>query len=291
MQSHIDLLRSDLEAAVGDLQNQIDDLVASQAAQDLIIAAIQTAADLLQDRVAENEGDIDALQAADDFLAQLIQALDDRLTLLEARVTDNEGDIAAILLADQVTQNLINAIQAQIANLNLRIIANDGDISTLQSLVGSLLTQLNSLQTQLAAKQNRVLGVCGPGSSIRQINSNGSVICEPDSVSAGVGSLSTLRVTETQEIPSAGLTAGSLSLSATCPSTHRVTGGGYQISGFGTGVLPISGDPRFVKVLRTRSSGNDWNVRVSNDNIVVDIIITKSFQTRLDVYAQCGRVQ
>lgn len=59
VQSHIDLLRSDLEAAVGDLQNQIDDLVVSQAAQDLIIAAIQTAADLLQDRVAENEGDRD----------------------------------------------------------------------------------------------------------------------------------------------------------------------------------------------------------------------------------------
>jgi hypothetical protein len=290
LQSHIDLLRTDFDAAVLDLQGQIDDLVASQAAQDVVISAIQTAASLLQDRVAANEGDIAALETANNFQDQLIQALQTDLTALEARVAANEGDIAAIILADQVTQALILSLQTQINNLNLLIAANAGDIGSLQSQVGTLIGQVSFLQTQLAMKQMRVTGVCGPGSSIRVINANGSVVCEVDNVSAGVGTLDTLTVNSAQEIPSAGIFVGSLNRNTFCPSGYSNTGGGFEIETFCTGLLCLPGDPRLVKVLRTQPFTNGYNAFVINDNIVVNILGIISFRSRLRVFARCGRV-
>jgi uncharacterized coiled-coil protein SlyX len=284
LQSHIDMLASDFDAAVADLQDQIDDLVASQADQDAVIAAIQTAVSLLQGRVAANEGDIAALQAAAAFQAQLIQALDARLAALEARVAVNENDIAALILADQTIQALIAAIQAQIATLNARITANDGDIAALQADVAALNSALSLLQSQLVLKQNRVNGICAPGSSIRVINPNGSVVCEFDNVSAGVGTLQGTTVTATQEIPGAGLTAGVLLLPAVCPSTHVVTGGGYE---FSIRSLLITADPRLIQVDVTAPSGNAWYVRAINDNV----ILFGCCRVDLVVYARCARVQ
>ena len=285
LQSHIDLLETDFDAAIADLQRQIDDLVASQAAQDVLISTLQTAVNLLDSRVTTNEGDIAALQAKDDFLAQLIAALDVRLTSLEGRVSTNEGDITAIILADQTTQTLILAIQGQITTLNGLITANAGDISTLQGNISTLNITLTSLQNQLILKQDRVNGVCPIDSSIRVINADGTVVCEPDTVSAGVGTFQQLTVSTIQEIPSAGILVGTLNLSATCPSTHRVTGGGYEITTFG---ILIAGDPRFVKVTRSiPNSSTTWNVFVLNDNVV----ILGNGRANLRVFASCGRVQ
>jgi peptidoglycan hydrolase CwlO-like protein len=284
LQSHIDLLGTNFEAAVADLQDQIDDLVVSQADQDVVIAAIQTAAGLLQDRVAANEGDIAALQAADAFQDQLIQALDDRLTALEARVTANEGDIAALILADQTMQALIAAIQTQIGTLDARITANDGDIAALQADIMTLNNALSLVQSQLALKQDRVNGVCAPGSSIRVINADGSVVCEFDNVGAGTGTLQGLTVTAAQEIPGAGLAAGVLILSATCPSTYVATGGGYR---FSIRSLLITADPRLIQVDVTRPNGNAWEARAINDNVIV----FGCCRVDLVVYARCAKVQ
>lgn len=292
LQSHIDLLASDFNAAIADLQSQIDnannnlqqqinDLQASQAAQDQLITTIQTAVTILQQRVASNENDIASLQALSNFQSQYIQALDNRLTALEVRVANNENDIQAIILADQTMQLLITAIQGQIVTINAQIAANDGDIAALQAQLATLNTSLVSVQSQLAQKQNRVNGVCNPGYSIRIINSNGTVVCEQDNVSAGVGTLTQGAASNSGEIPGAGLTVGSLSLTATCPSNYTVTGGGfniYNISG---------GDPRLVQITRSGPSGNGWNVYAINDNVV----ILGAWRIGLTSYATCARVQ
>lgn len=296
LQSHIDLLETDFNAAIANLQNQIDtaaqnfqdqidDLVASQAAQDNLIATLNTAVSLLKTRVTANESDITALQAVDNFQTQLIQLLTSRLATLENRVTANENDIAAIILADQTTQALILALQNQINTLSLRISANDGDISILQSQVQSLNTSLVNLQTQLAQKQDRVDGVCPANYSIRVINADGSVICEYDSVSSGVGTFQRLTVNAEGEIPPAGLVVGYLSQSATCPSTYSVTGGGYEFIPIEIG---LRADPRLVKVVSTYSSSNSsWNVQAINDNLS----LFGCCRIKLKVYASCGRVR
>ncbi len=285
LQSQIDALNQDLDAAVADLQAKIDALWASQAEQDELIVAIQTAAGLLQERVAANEQDIAALQAAIEFQSQLIEVLRTRLMDLEARVAVNESDIAAIIQADQITQELIAAIQTQIANLTTRVDAHDGDIAALQDEVASLAGELADLQAQLALTQRRVSGVCPPGSSIRVINANGTVVCESDSIGTGTGTFQSIRVEETAEIPSAGLVVGRLILSATCPASYDVTGGGYAIV---PRSLLITADVRLTEVAFSLDNGaNGWVVGVLNDNVVV----LGCCRIDLTVYATCGRVQ
>ena len=276
LQAQIDILSIDIADALALLQSQIDTLVSEQADQDTIIAAIQSAVAALELRVSENESDIATLQAIQHMQAQLIAALDTRVSDLEARVAANENDIAALVLVDQAFQGMITTIQNQITTINARITANDGDIALLHSQVTQLQVSLNNVQVQLAAKQDRVNGICAAGSSIRQINSDGSVVCETDSVSDGVGTLSTYNsVSAAVDVPNSLIFVRVVSSYHYCTgSNYRAVGGGYSISG------PLG----FGLVLNDRpTSGNTgWAVTVRADS---------TFARRLSTYVVCARVQ
>lgn len=272
--NRIDLLEIDLWEAVDILQGQIDDLVASDVDHDTLIAAIQGAVTVLEARVTVNEGNISTLQAIQVIQGQLINVLQTDLTALEARVTVNEGDITSLVLADQALNSLIGAINAQLLTINARITANDGDISALQTTVDSLQVQLNTLNGQLALKQSRVNGYCPAGNSIRQINGDGTVICELDNVSAGVGTLTSYRsYTGSINIAQSWITKTTRSTSRSCASGYRATGGGYSVSGnLGVG-----------NAYRSYPSSNaTWSVTV-----VADSRGSTSFRA----YVVCAKVQ
>ncbi|HAK61451.1 MAG TPA: hypothetical protein DCO77_13910 [Nitrospiraceae bacterium] len=277
LQAKIDLLSIDLAEAVSLLQTQIDTLISEQADQDTLITALQSAVATLEARVSQNEVDIDVLQAIQSIQAQLINALDARVNDLEARVAANEDDIASLVLADQALHDMIIAIQNQIGTINARITANDGDIAVLQSQVAQLQANLNSVQLQLAAKQNRVNGICAAGFSIRQIFSNGSVTCERDDISAGVGTLSTYRSSDSVTIPSSVWTVQYVSNYRSCTGTnYRAVGGGYSISD-GNYLGP------FGHVYRDRPYSNyTWQSSVRADS---------TGERTLTTYVVCARVQ
>lgn len=290
LKTQLELLESNFDEAIRFLQSQIDVLNVDQDAQDDLISALFTAIDSLDQRIVGLEGRadaqyllIEALQAQDIFLEQLITALEQNLADLESRVAANEEDIAAIIQADIVTQQLIGAIEANITNLELLINNNAGDITDLNTLLVELDTQLTALIATVATKQDRIAGVCATGSSIREINSDGTVVCEQDDV--GSGSLTSLGSALSIQVPGRSIfSTGSLTRSATCPSGYTVTGGGYDIyTGPNT-------EPRLVLVLSSQRSSNSWQVSVINDNFYISPsppIIQESGYVLLTISAIC----
>lgn len=272
LQERIDVVQMNLDEAVVILQQEIDDLVASQAAQDEVIAAIEISLAALEARVADNEGDIAELQAMQVMQQQLISALTVHYNELELRVNNNEGDIADLINIDQTLQQLIATIQNQIVTINARIDANDNDIVNLQTQVNTLQIELSALQLALTTKQDRVIGYCGLGSSIRVINANGTVECEVDNVSAGVGQLSSYISRGTVRIPSSIFTVRYVNLARYCTGAgYKATGGGFSVSGsLGVG-----------HITRNYPYGNGWLAGVRSDS---------TLSRTLNSYVVCSKV-
>ncbi len=239
LRGEIDLLSGDLADTIALLQGQIDDLVASQAEQDTVIAALQGAVSLLEGRVLQNETDIAALEAWHEMQDELIDMLFMKLDALEVRVAANEDDIAAIILADQVMQQMIAAIKQDISVLQQMVARNTGDIAGHTTQLEALQDELAGLQTELAAKQDRVDGVCSPGSAIRRIFSDGNVQCEEVS---GTPSLFPTTVDRSQTVPSSVDGPQAATLLPFCPFSSTVSGAGYSVGGgsFGLGGILLN---------------------------------------------------
>jgi peptidoglycan hydrolase CwlO-like protein len=273
LQSQIDNLSADLATAVAFLQGQIDELVSSQADQDVLIEALQTSVGALESRVLENETDISALTIWNNMQDQLIANMSSRIDALEARVSDNENDIAAIILSDQAMQQMIQMIKNNILIIEQRIDVNDSELDYLQSRVVQLNAQITNLYAQLSTKQNRISSACAAGSSIRVIYANGSVSCEIDNVSAGVGRLIRNLQVRSVSMPQSIVTVTRRSVTSTCPSGYQVSGGGHAVSNGGLGA---------GMVRQSRPSGNSWYVWAEADS---------TFSSRtLYGYAMCLKV-
>jgi len=264
--------------------------------QDLLIAALDTRITNLEARVTINEGDIAAIILVDQAQQQAIDANLQQININNQLIAINAGDIATlesqvvtlqnniVSLQTQITNNEgnINTLQTQVTNLQNNIVSlqtqitnNDGDINTLQTQVTNLQVDITNIQADLSNKQNRVLGVCSAGYSIRIIHADGTVTCEFDSVSAGVGVLVATVRSATVDISASVLLRTSGTRTATCPSTHKVSGGGFNIEGGNLGVGHIDQSRPY--------STNSWRVTAIADSNLDG--------TTLRTYAQCLRVQ
>ena len=301
-QADQDTLIAMLQTALGQLelrvmQNETDiaSLEAWHLMQDQLIAALDSRITDLEARVTVNEGDIAAIILVDQAQQQLIQANLQQINLNNQLIAINAGDINTLEtqivnlqnditnLQNQITtnkgkiNNLNNQIvnlQNDITNLQNQISTNAGDINILGAQIANLQTNIANLQIQINSKQARVLGVCPSGYPIRIIHASGNVTCEFDNISSGVGILVATVRSATATIPASVLFRESATRTATCPSTHKVSGGGHNIEDGSLGVGNID---------LSAPSGNGWVVRAIADS---------NFDgTVLRTYAQCLRVQ
>lgn len=208
---------------VGELQAAINANNARDDAQDQLIAILGGALAELEARVAANEASIEALQAQDAVLGALITALQSRADDLQAQMNTQGDRIDLIVLADQALQQLIDALEARVTVLEGNMITANTDIATLKQ-------QMAAAQSAIAAKQDRVWQYCPTGSSIRQINANGSVTCETDTVATG--GFTSFNVQTQSQSDNANNTAiwNWTSVTATCPSGSKRTGGGHWMT-------------------------------------------------------------
>lgn len=255
----------EVNGAISSIEEQIEELVAS--------------VDTLEERVGANEQAITDLQDENEILATLIDQNATDIVTINGLISDlqaendqlaidiaaNAGDIAALEARVGVNESLIASLQGAIVNVNIALgtgLANlQGQINNNFALIGGLQGQINNINALLAAKQNIVNGSCSPGSSIRQIFSNGAVACEYDNT----GSNSISRVTVSNS--TSGAAQGSWqSVTVNCLSGYTVTGGGFHMHDQTT--------------QNSSPSGNGWAVSTYNNGSFSDLI----------VYANCIRL-
>lgn len=273
LQGEIDLLSADPSEAAAFLQEQIDDLVEAQADPGDVIAALQAAIVLLEARVALNEMDIATLVAWHELQSQLIAALDGRLADLELRIAADDDDIAALVLADQTLQQLIGAVQQGVFILTQMVALKPADGAELRAELADLRSELADLQAELASARGRVFGLCPRKGSIRQINADGTIVCETKKANRGAGPLQSFRVMSATFIPSSTFERQTRWRTATCPSGSRVTGGGFGVIGGNLGLGQVEENHP--------NTSNGWFAQAVTDGVGSRV---------LKVYAQCSRV-
>lgn len=282
IQDQIDAIETSIDEQVASLQAQIDELETQvlansedivlleqlHEAQDQLIAVLFTAVGELEHQVAANTSDIAALDHWNQLQDQMLILLNNRVNSLQQQVVANDNDIAALINYDATVQLLISALQSKVIILEFNININNGDIASLESEVTTIKSQITSLQGALASKQDRITGYCPTGYSIRVIYSNGTVSCEYDNVSTGVGTLYSIsRFSSSVTVPTRSYRSAIVS----CPSGYRITGGGFDKSS------------NSIIIFSNYQWYNGWRIYVYNTSRSYDRVIYAT--------ATCSRVQ
>jgi hypothetical protein len=238
----------EIEGEISTIQDQMDSIVGKVDSIQAKIEANETAILKLQQQNLSLEAQVAA--NGDDILSirNQISSLHAENEDLEGQINDNAGDIQAlrdqmdsnsalIVTLEQSLQLLEGDLQAQIDNNNTLITALEQEVSEINFL--------------LAEKQNIVDGNCPPGQSIRQINEDGSVVCEVDD--SGASGISTTFVSQIGPV----LPNAHGSASASCPPGYTISGGGFnKYPGL---------DIRSIRPQYLYSDGYSWTVVAFNN--------------------------
>jgi hypothetical protein len=118
-------------------------------------------------------------------------------------------------------------------------------VGTGTGLTGGPITTTGTIAADTAYLQRRVSGVCAAGSSIRTINTDGTVVCETDDVGTG---------TVTSITAGAGLTGGTITTSGTIavdPTSATLVGSFFRQGGNAFGATAVVGttDAQAIEVM------------------------------------------
>lgn len=215
-----------VQQQIDNLQSQIDAVVVAVDANTASVDELGAVLLALEVRVSRTDANVADLQAYQSIQDALIARLTARWDDAEARLAQAEGDVRLLLQADQALQALIAALELDA----------DADAATLAAL-----------QAEVANKQRAISQSCPAGSSIRQITSTGTVICEIDDAGSG-GTLLSMDLADSFRTANPGLTTSS---QVYCPSGYIATGGGLH-------------KDLAMDVYYSAPSGNGWQVAAQN---------------------------
>ena len=201
---------STIQDQVDSLVEQVDTLEERIIANENAIVSLDDQNIVLQDQIDSFATDIATLQGQ-------IDNLDAENLILQGQIDANEGDIDTI-------QQQINTNNGLIASLtqNINEIGSDlqAQIDNNLLLITALETEIDIVNLILIEKQTVITGSCVAGQSIRQVNPDGSTVCEIDNVAANIDSL---KVTQMSILNSSQQST----LEMFCPDGYTVTSGGH----------------------------------------------------------------